>query len=201
MCINCNLRLPVRPDVATRLGLGSDDVLMSHRELLEALTARCADAPLAASFPEIGQGTAPHVHLDVLQELDLEPLFANDGLAAINFANSSEFVWTVREERQGHALGNVVRMANPPAPRPLPPGYPLKQLCYQSCAAMMRAMARPGGVETMQEVFAGRKPAWRVAEDEATRLRDPQVPQDPHEPQDPQEDEAAGRRGSMCRVM
>ena len=170
MCINCNLFLPVRPSVVTRLYIvdppstNDGSVLMSHRQMTAALKRRCVTTDLSTLFPEVGLG----ITVDAVEELDLEPLFERDGLHAINFANADGHLWTVLEEHDGYALGTVVPKVGDdvPPPRVMPPGYPLTRLCYQSCAAMMRALARPGGAATMQDMLSGDKPSWLVAEDE-----------------------------------
>lgn len=175
MCINCNLFLPVRPSVVTRLYLvdppstNDGGVLMSHRQMTVALKRRCATTDLSELFPEVRMGIAPSITVDAVEELDLESLFERDGLHAINFANADCHRWTLLEERDGYVLGTVVPKVGDP--RVMPPGYPLTQLCYQSCAAMMRALARPGGAATMHDVLSGAKPSWLVAEDEAENMR------------------------------
>lgn len=190
MCINCNIYLRVTRKAAAAL-VGEENVpddvpdandakvkgkggamhvLASHRQVLELLRRRVFDsAELVEAFPEVRQGIADELSLEHLDDLDIEDLFEEGGLRSTNFTNADRFDVVVVRECAGFAVGTVTPKADPPPPRTMPEGYPLDQLCYQSCSMMRRGINR--GLIDIEAVLRGGTPPWKATKAVEDALR------------------------------
>jgi hypothetical protein len=107
---------------------------------------------------------------DALEDMDLDDLYEGGGLRTVHFGNANQFSF-VRAHVEATprwpgcaplVFGRVTPLADPSPARVMPSGYPLRQICYQVCAAMQRETQRDPHL--MRLVLSRTVPDWKLGD-------------------------------------